>query len=73
MTRAELDAALLAAHEAEDRPALIRLYTAAAELPGSTGAAFYLTHAYVFALEAGATEVQGLRDRLVALGAETAA
>ena len=52
-----LDAALLQAHAASDTPLLSRLYTEAAdraEAEGKTDAAcFYLTHAYVFALEAG--------------------
>lgn len=69
MDRAALDAALLAAHEAGDRPALIALYTRAAEGDGP-GAAFYLTHAYVFALEAGDARAMPLRARLLAMNAE---
>lgn len=71
MTRAELDAALLAAHEAGDRRALIGLYAAAADGVAEDAARFYLTHAYVFALESGAAEAAALRARLVRLGAET--
>jgi hypothetical protein len=67
-----LDAQLLAAHAAEDAPALVRLYTQAAEEAHDIDAsAFYLTHAYVFALEAGLGAAQGLRMRLVRMGRET--
>ena len=64
----DLQAALLAAHGAGDRAALIRLYTDAADLTEAAGddgrAAFFLTHAWVFALEAGAPEAALLRQRL---------
>ena len=71
MTPAELDAALLAAHAAGDRAALSGLYTHAAECaPDETAAGFYLTHAYIFALEAGLPEAEGLRQRLKAQGRE---
>jgi hypothetical protein len=67
----DLDAQMIAAHEAADRPGLIRLYTQAADLANSLDAAcFYLTHAYVFALEAGAAEAQVLHARLVQHGRE---
>ena len=70
MSRTDLDAALLAAHAAGDRVALIRLYTDASEASDDAqAAAFYLTHAYVFALEAGAAEAPALRARLAAMGA----
>lgn len=72
MTRSELDAALLAAHEAGDRRGLITLYAEAANANTGVAAAFYLTHAYVFALEAGDSRVHVLRARLVALGSEPA-
>jgi hypothetical protein len=72
MTRDELDHALLAAHDAEDTVALIRLYAMAGDLCEDTGdldaACFYLTHAFVFALEAGAPEARVLNARLVAHG-----
>lgn len=71
MTRDELDAALLAAHAAGDRRALVELYTKAADTAASAEAAgFYLTHAYVFALEAGLPEAAALRARLKAEGRE---
>ena len=64
-----LDAALLAAHAAGDRAALIRLYAQAADAANDADAAsFYLTHAYVFALEAGAPEAAALHARLKAEG-----
>ena len=67
MNEATLEAAILAAHAAldeavaEDRAqathVLAQLYFQAAELKAETGeeeaAAFLMTHAYVFALEAG--------------------
>lgn len=70
--RDDLDARLLAAHAADDRAALIALYKEASEAADTPVARnFYLTHAYVFALEAGAPEAADLRARLVAYGAET--
>ena len=71
--RDDLYARLLAAHAADDRAALIALYKEASEAADTPVARnFYLTHAYVFALEAGAPEAAELRARLVAYGAETA-
>ncbi len=32
---------------------------------------FYLTHAYVFALDLGSNAAPGLRDRLIAMGRES--
>ncbi|WP_050930001.1 hypothetical protein [Aestuariivita boseongensis] len=69
----DLDAQLLAAHEACDAPALIRLYQRAADQAATLDAAcFYLTHAYVFALEAAHPDVEAIRARLVAEGREPA-
>jgi hypothetical protein len=49
---------------------LIELYRQASETADTDQArAFYLTHAYVFALEAGAPEADALRDGLRALKA----
>ena len=70
MDRAALDAALLAAHASGDRASLVTLYAEAAEA-GGEAAGFYLTHSYVFALEAGDPRAALLRDKLVAIGAET--
>ncbi len=68
-----LDARLLAAHAANDRAALITLYAEAAVAADSAEArGFYLTHAYVFALEAGDTRAEGLKAELIAMGREPA-
>jgi hypothetical protein len=70
--RDDLDQRLLAAHAADDRAALISLYTEASEAAGKPVARnFYLTHAYVFALEAGLPIAATLRARLVEYGSET--
>ncbi len=70
MDKAGLDAALLAAHVSGDRAKLVTLYAEAADAHAEAQA-FYLTHAYVFALEAGDARAAALRERLVALGADT--
>ncbi|MGC3937034.1 hypothetical protein ACOTTU_04450 [Roseobacter sp. EG26] len=63
---------LLAAHAADDRQALIALYSEAAALAADIDAkGFYLTQAYVFALEAGASSALKLREQLVELNRET--
>lgn len=69
-----LDRRLVEAHATEDKAALARLYAEAAELAERYDAdrtAFYLTHAYIFALDAGLPEARTLKDRLVAMGRET--
>lgn len=67
----DLDAAMIRAHAAGDHAALVRHYAQAADQAADLDAAcFYLTHAYVFALEAGAPEAQALHARLVAHGRE---
>ncbi len=64
-----LDARLLAAHAGRDGRALIALYQeAAASVTDETARAFYLTHALVFALEAGAPEADGIAAALHAMG-----
>lgn len=72
MNRETLDELLLKAHEDEDVGALVRLYRMAGEMCEETGdidaACFYYTHAYVFALEAGHSEVIPLNQRLVSHG-----
>jgi hypothetical protein len=68
-----LNDALLAAHLAGDNATLVRLYRKAGEaaLPkDEVQGCFYLTHAYVFALEAGMLEAEELRAILVAKGRE---
>ena len=66
--------ALLAAHASGDHATLIRLYTEQANTEEARGdidaACFYLTHAYVFALHAGADDAHDLNRRLVAFGRE---
>ncbi|MEM1078494.1 MAG: hypothetical protein AAGI09_08205 [Pseudomonadota bacterium] len=64
-----LDLALQAAHARSDKKMLIALYAAAAARRPEA-AAYFLTHAYVYALESGARDAAPLRARLVALGAE---
>lgn len=69
----EIGAQLLSAHEARDAAALVTLYTLAADQAGShdeTVAGFFLTHAYVYALETGDARAGSLRARLVAAGRE---
>lgn len=66
-----LDAQLLTAHVAGDLAALVGLYTQAAEQAAQFDAAcFYLTHAYIFALDLGDPRAQGLRAELVRYGRE---
>ena len=65
----ELDAQLLAAHARRDLPALVGLYTRAAEAAADIDAAcFYLTHAYVYALDIGDVRADQLHARLCAAG-----
>jgi len=50
----DLNERMIAAHEARDLAGLVELYIQAAEAVNDVDAAcFYLTHAYVFALETG--------------------
>ena len=64
-----LDERLLEAHERDDKPALVALYSEAADAANSEEAkGFYLTHAYVFALDIGASEAPALRQRLKDMG-----
>ncbi|MDW3221681.1 MAG: hypothetical protein R8G34_02145 [Paracoccaceae bacterium] len=66
-----IEAQLLVAHEAGDQAALVRLYTEAARVVQDEDArGFYLTHAYIFALEAGLAEAKGLQEELIDLGRE---
>lgn len=61
------EAALHDARRTGNWSAVISLYTEAAQ---GEGEAFYLTHAYVHALEAGDVRANTLKARLIALGAE---
>ncbi|HSG55812.1 MAG TPA: hypothetical protein VLA45_10165 [Paracoccaceae bacterium] len=59
----------MAAHARDDRAALVALYTDAADQAADTDAAcFFLTHAYVFALEQGDPASDTLFHRLKAHG-----
>ncbi len=67
-----LDARLLAAHAAGDDAALVGLYTQAADAAANVDTeCFFLTHAYIFALEQGDTRADALRARLISHGRET--
>ncbi|UWQ89855.1 hypothetical protein QEZ52_13785 [Aliisedimentitalea scapharcae] len=67
-----LDARLLDAHAAKDEWALVRLYCEAADSATDEDAAwFFLTQAYVFALEQNHPDLEPLRARLVAGGRES--
>ncbi len=69
-----LDDRLLAAHAAGQPSLLAGLYAEAADLAEAAGepvrSDFYLTHAWVFALEADLPEAKELRARLIARGRE---
>ncbi|KAJ03506.1 hypothetical protein JQT66_05825 [Sulfitobacter mediterraneus] len=68
----DLDRDLLAAHAAGDTSALVALYAQAAEAANNTDqAAFYLTHAHVFAMEIGHPDTPALRQRLIDMGRES--
>jgi len=70
----DLDARMLAAHALRDQAALIGLYTQAADGREAAGdlqaACFYLTHAYVFALDENDGRAAALYARLKAQGRE---
>ena len=67
----DLDSRMISAHDAQDRIALIKLYAEAADCANALDAScFYLTHAYIYALEAGAPEAKALHARLQAEGRE---
>lgn len=69
--RDTLEAQLLAAHDIDDRYTLIQLYTQAADTSNDLDAAcFFLTYAYIYALELGAPEAGTLHARLREHGRE---
>jgi|FLOH01.1.fsa_nt_gi hypothetical protein len=74
MSVEDIDRALLEAHAADDRPELVALYRQAGDMmlaAGRVGAGcFYLTHAYIFALDCGAPEAAAIHQTLVAYGRE---
>lgn len=60
-----LNAEIIAAHASGDHAALMTLYTQAADAAADLDTAcFYLTHAYIFALELGHADVPTLYARL---------
>ncbi len=66
-----LETALLKAHETGDQISLVALYRQAAdETSDPTARAFFLTHAYVFALESGLRAAHDIHLQLVALGCD---
>ncbi|MEM1236309.1 MAG: hypothetical protein AAGI10_05000 [Pseudomonadota bacterium] len=69
MTPSELHEELLAAHVAGDGQKMVELYTTAANQTDDTDEEmFFLTHAFIFALEAGHPTADELRARLKAQG-----
>lgn len=76
MTSDALDVELRAAHRDGNRSALVTLYEQAARRAARAGhdraAGFFMTQAYVFALETGSRDAGRLRAWLVAQGRETA-
>ncbi|MBB95271.1 MAG: hypothetical protein CML68_11830 [Rhodobacteraceae bacterium] len=69
----DLNARLLQAHAAGDHAALVGLYREAAGFEPDEGArGFFLTQAYVFALDCGDGCAADLRASLVAMGRESA-
>ncbi|MEL6959563.1 MAG: hypothetical protein AAGL89_11495 [Pseudomonadota bacterium] len=61
----DLNAQLLAAHAEGDKLALVTLYTQAADQARDTDTAcFFLTHAFVFALEVDHADTNQLAKRL---------
>lgn len=68
---ATLDQLLLNAHERGDKSALVSLYAQAADQAATDEARyFYMTHAFIFALDTGHASAEGLRDKLRAAGRE---
>ena len=65
----DLDDRLLAAHAREDRRALVTLYGEAGMTANDIDAScFYLTHAYIYALEMGHPDADSLHARLAKHG-----
>lgn len=66
-----LEHRLAAAHKLDDKMGLVGLYCEAADTaPSDAARSFFLTHAYVFALETADARTENLRHQLIALGAE---
>ena len=68
------NAALLEAHASKDTNALINIYRQEGEAALALGdihrGCFFLTHAYIYALEAGAGEASEIHEILVSHGRE---
>lgn len=66
-----LERALLDAHARDDKNRLVTLYAQAAnEAVSCARRRFFLTHAYIFALDCGHRDASTLKSELVKLGAE---
>ncbi len=74
MNLAALDAALLQAHAEYDLDGLVTLYQKAGlsciDANDVDAGCFYLTHAYIFALEAGSSKAREIHKVLVSYGRE---
>ena len=71
MTREELDAALIAAHEAGDAARIADLFADAGDRADALEeACFFWTQAYIWALDAGSPLAERMRSELVAHGRE---
>ena len=69
-----LDEKILQTHATGDTAALATLYAEAAKAQiCETSRGFFLTQAYVFALDAGLADASHLRDLLIASGRESSA
>ena len=69
-----LDTRLLAAHATGNKASLVTLYTEAANASQMDKAkGFYLTQAYVFALEINHAKTAVLRGKLIEMGRESPA
>lgn len=68
---ASLNEQLLAAHATQDKAALVRLYGDAAKIaPNDRVRGYYLTFAYVFALEINDPATSHLHAQLCAIGCD---
>ncbi|MGB3406414.1 MAG: hypothetical protein WBA67_02880 [Jannaschia sp.] len=64
----DLETALLAAHDAGDHRSLVGLYVRAAEEADGPAIPFFLTQAWIFALETGDARARPLETRLRDMG-----
>jgi hypothetical protein len=72
--RDALNESLITAHAANNKAQLVRLYRRAGDMMISEGnidaASFYLTHAYIFALDVGDDAAPEIHKMLVGYGRE---